>query len=306
MALNFDNDRTKELNMLADTEAICKQGYYELKGKRLPLLKYRINLKHSKLAHEQAIVFMDTKLASVINGVDEFTGEDMVLMPIPNNKCAFSCENIDTFAMVQKLVCEGKEKILALNNASPVHPGGGVRKGSRAQEEDLCRKSTLLMSLESDDAFEYYEYNRGLKSLNGSDACIISPNVEIIKDTDGNNLSDTFICGVLTCAAPNVKRGYNGLNKDEYIKLVRNRIYVMLKVSVYMGAKNLVLGAWGCGAFGNDAKLISNIFYEAITDFKYCGCTIDDLFESINFAVLDRTPDKYNFKEFNRNFRERM
>lgn len=302
----INNNRENELNMFADTEAICKQGYYEIKGEKLPSLKYRVDLKHSKLELEQATVFIDNRLSAVVNGVDEFTGEDIILTPLIGHKCTFSCENTDTFAMVQKLINTGKSGVLALNNASPVNPGGGVRKGARAQEEDLCRKSTLLMSLESEDAFEYYDYNRGLNNFNGSDACIISPNVEVIKDTDGNKLSNTFTCAVLTCAAPKVNRGFNGLSKGQYIELVRNRIYVMLKVSAYMGYRNLVLGAWGCGAYGNDAKLISNIFYEAITDFKYCSCTIDELFESINFAVLDKTQDKYNFREFNRNFRERM
>lgn len=302
----INNNRDNELNMFADTEAICKQGYYEIKGEKLPSLKYRVVLKYNKSELEQAVVFMNTRLSVVVNGVEEFTGEDIELTPLTDNRCTFSCENIDTFAMVQKLVAGGKKGILALNNASPVHPGGGVRKGARAQEEDLCRKSTLLMSLESEDAFEYYDYNRGLNNFNGSDACIISPNVEVIKDADGKKMRNTFTCAVLTCAAPKVNRGYNGLNKGQYIELVRNRIYVMLKVSAYMGYRNLVLGAWGCGAYGNDARLISNIFYEAITDFKYCDCTIDELFESINFAVLDRTPDKYNFREFNRNFRERI
>ena len=42
--------------------------------------------------------------------------------------------------------------ILVLNLANPVNPGGGVRRGSKAQEEDLCRKSSLLLSLESSAA----------------------------------------------------------------------------------------------------------------------------------------------------------
>ena len=44
------------------------------------------------------------------------------------------------------------KEILVLNLANPVHPGGGVRRGVRAQEEDLCRKSSLLLSLEGRDA----------------------------------------------------------------------------------------------------------------------------------------------------------
>ena len=295
----LENNRVKELNMFADTEGICKRGYYEYNGVKIPL-------KYSKSEFEIAIIFSGSRLSAVENGVDKFTGEDIILTPLIGNKCIFSCENMDTFAMVQKLVNAGKDGILALNNASPVNPGGGVRKGARAQEEDLCRKSTLLMSLESDNAFEYYEYNRGLNNFNGSDTCVISPNVEVIKDADGNKMRNTYTCGVLTCAAPKVNRGYNGLSRGKYIELVYNRIYVMLEVSAYMGYRNIVLGAWGCGAFGNDAKLISNIFYEVITDFKYCGYTIDELFESINFAVLDKTQDRYNFREFNRNFRERI
>jgi N-acetylglutamate synthase-like GNAT family acetyltransferase len=38
----------------------------------------------------------------------------------------------------------------------------GVRRGARAQEEDLCRKSSLLLSLESKTASRYYEFNKSM------------------------------------------------------------------------------------------------------------------------------------------------
>ena len=42
--------------------------------------------------------------------------------------------------------------------------------------------------------------------------------------------------------------------------MVYNRIVGMLKCAAYFGYKNLVLGAWGCGAFGNDAHVMSDLF----------------------------------------------
>ena len=36
----------------------------------------------------------------------------------------------------------------------------------------------------------------------------------------------------------------------------------------------LVLGAFGCGAFGNDARLVSDLFYKALKEFDYEGDTV--------------------------------
>ena len=139
--------------------------------------------------------------------------------------------------------------------------GGGGRNGARAQEEDLCRKSSLLLSLESKEAREYYDYNKSLNTYMGSDALMIAPYVEIIKDENGDLLDDTVVVSVLTCAAPMISHGKEGMSESEYEDMVYNRIMGMLKCSAYLGYRHLVLGAWGCGAFGNDAHVISDLFY---------------------------------------------
>lgn len=166
--------------------------------------------------------------------------------PFVIGRCGHGCENIDSFALARKrlgdtyLFTRDDHGILVLNLANPVHPGGGVRNGARAQEEDLCRKSSLLLSLESKEARKYYDYNKSLNTYLGSDALMIAPYVEIIKDANGDLLADTVVVFVL--------------------------------------------------------------FYKALKEMNYNKLREKDLFRRIDFAVLDRTQDQYNFKEFYRNF----
>ena len=193
--------------------------------------------------------------------------------------------------------------VLVLNLANAVHPGGGVRKGSHAQEEDLCRKSSLLVSLESKAARRFYDYNWSIHTFMGSDAAIVTPEVEIIRDIDGSLLQESTVVSVMTCAAPNIRNGMEGMSLNEYQAILYNRIISMLTVAASEGYNVLVLGAFGCGAFHNDAKLVSQLFYKGIKTFSYKGRSSEKLFNKIAFAVLDnRRNGFYNFNSFNRCF----
>lgn len=136
----------------------------------------------------------------------------------------------------------------------------------------------------------------------GSDAFMITPQVEIFRDENGKLLDESVLVSVVTCAAPKVSYGKEGMSDAEYEQMMYDRITGLLKCVAYLGYKNLVLGAWGCGAFGNDAAVISDIFYKALKELDYNGHGQKDLFRRIDFAVLDRTKEQYNFREFCRNF----
>ena len=134
-------------------------------------------------------------------------------------------------------------KVLVLNFANPIRPGGGVRYEVLAQEEDLCRKSSLLISLENRESEKYYEYNKNLCSNMGSDAIIVTPKVEIIKDEKGNLLDESVIVSVITFAAPIIRYDCDGIDEEEYKNIFYNRIMGILRCAAVMGYKNLVLGA---------------------------------------------------------------
>ncbi len=353
--------RDANKKMLEDTLEILENGYYRKDGREVNLRLSRQEMEHVQVLlpedAESICSQMDAKADSAktdsarvdarsdsaktdSDRADTGHGCADTDKTFTGRKCSYSCENIDSFALARKrceeraLQPEGgeaKEKeILVLNLANPVHPGGGVRKGARAQEEDLCRKSSLLFSLESREAARYYDYNRGRCTFLGSDAMMFTPKVEIIRDENGDLLDNTVIVAVLTCAAPMVRRGKEGLSESEYRNLVRRRIERMLKCAACFGYRNLILGAWGCGAFGNDARVISDLFYEALKEMEKSRET---MFERVDFAVLDCAPHQqvpkaakngassgyripsgnnmpfgnnmpggYNFREFYRNF----
>ncbi len=287
--------RKDNIQMLEDTLSIFKSGKYIKDGKT-------IYTKLSRKQMEECYVYLPENVQDIMNRKDF---EHIHVM----GRVGVGCRNIDSFGMAQEqyqysLLFSGKKakNILVLNFANPVNPGGGVRRGVRAQEEDLCRKSSLLFSLEGDCAQKYYRYNKSLHTYMGSDAIILTPNVEIIKDVNGELLDESLIVSVMTCAAPMLTQGTEGMNDEQYQDLFYNRICGMLKCAAYWGYKVLVLGAFGCGAFGNDAKLVSDLFYKALKEFNYDGMRAKDFFRRIDFAVLDKTSEQYNFNEFNRNF----
>jgi uncharacterized protein (TIGR02452 family) len=58
----------------------------------------------------------------------------------------------------------------------------------------------------------------------------------------------------------------------------------------------LVLGAWGCGVFGNDSSQIAGMFAESL------GAGIGACFDHVTFAVFDPSPDQATYAAF----RERL
>ena len=96
----------------------------------------------------------------------------------PNKNCKISVINSRTFK-----ASEGLDNVVVLNFASATNPGGGVKTGSNAQEECLCRCSTLYPCLTSGNLLnDYYKYHRDRKDTFYTDRIIYSKDITVFKE----------------------------------------------------------------------------------------------------------------------------
>lgn len=177
------------------------------------------------------------------------------------------CEGT-SFATAKEYVGQGK--IGVLNFANPHNPGGGVVNGAMAQEECLCRSSSLYPCLLVPEAInEYYNYNKKITNNFFSDRVIYTDNVTVFKTDDTVPFlmpeNEWFNVSVLTCAAPYIaKRKYT--NKAALYELFKRRIRNIFEVALENHIQILVLGAFGCGAFKNPPEIVASAFNEVIKE----------------------------------------
>lgn len=183
-----------------------------------------------------------------------------------------------------------EQKVAVLNFASATSPGGGVRSGAMAQEESLCRVSTLYPCLKDKLMWEkfYSPHHVSQDSLHNDDI-IYTPNVVVIKDDDYNMLKSPFLVDIITCSAPNLRpKPSNGnacysadtvhISREELLLLHERRAKKILSVAAQKLVEVLILGAFGCGAFCNDPNVVATAYHNMIPEFLNC-------FKTIEFAI---------------------
>lgn len=198
--------------------------------------------------------------------------------------------NETTFAAAKRLEERGL-KTMALNFASAKSVGGGWKNGARAQEECLCRGSALSRCLEAN--FEFYSFHRERGGALYSNWMLLSPAVPVFRsDEPAEELLDSsWTTAFLTAAAPNFKAASDE-ERAQIPALFASRIEKVLAIGVAGGFDAVVLGAWGCGAFGNDPNHIAPLFAHAL------GGPFRGAFAHVAFAVLDHSDEEAMIEPF--------
>lgn len=181
-----------------------------------------------------------------------------------------------------------------LNMANATSPGGSVELGIGAQEEELCRRSNLLLSLQrlQDD---------GLYPLPAGGAAY-SPSVCFFRTggAQGYAWVRPRAVGVVSVAAmilPKRKTADAGTwlpeGWDDYMS---NAIFAILATAQLHQHDAIVLSAFGCGEFCNPPAKVARLFRQQLELPRF-----RNHFKKVCFAILDEHGENYRAfaQEFN-------
>ena len=228
----------------------------------------------------------------------------------------FDVLNQDCILVTRDLVEQGYNPAL-LNMASLYHPGGGVLQGSSAQEEDLCRRSTLAISLYQfslpggryGDLADMVGVTRRAERypMDNMYGGIYSPGITFFRATKDEGyalLDEPFQAAVISVASLNYnpKHGHNSLDENGNIPesdkpVLKEKIRTILRIGILKGHDSLVLGALGCGAFCTPPAQMARLFHQVLDEEEFQGC-----FRKIVFAIID-SPSSNNYKPFQKEFK---
>jgi hypothetical protein len=151
-----------------------------------------------------------------------------------------------------------KEKTVLLDFASDTNPGGGWRGNQRGtQEESICKRSSLGVTLEN-ATFPIPHHG-----------AIWIPDVLVLPK--GTCEKKELWCSVIAAA---LRGGAEGT----FLQMKTDGI---LKLAAKQQADTVILGSWGCGAFGNELEALVRAWKSSITR---CSGTV----KNIVFAVMER------------------
>jgi len=215
------------------------------------------------------------------------------------DKTKFTVHNETSFDASLRAHQSGAQHIGVLNFASARNPGGGVLRGTKAQEEDLARASGLypcIVQMES-----HFQHHRKHRLGLYTDRMIFSPSVPVFRDAADQLLDNWYPVSMITSAAANVSalKQNNPERLGDVPAVMRLRSKKVLALAAYHQIDTLILGAWGCGVFKQEPADVAQYFAELLHTGPF-----KNVFPRVIFAVLDRSAEERFVSPFRERFGE--
>ena len=211
---------------------------------------------------------------------------------------------------------QSRSRVAVLNMASHSSPGGGFLSGAMAQEEALCYRSSLYLSLHK----RYYPWRQKMgiytrdvvivrdDYASGHKLLIPSPPLDVQPkhlDLDLDLLPVVSVLSIAAVRRPRVRRvrestpsGDGHVLREVFASqdardLTKDKMRLCLRMAGLHGHRRLVLGALGCGAFRNPKEEVASCWLEVLQDAEFQG----GRWEEVVFAVYD-VRNEGNFEVF--------
>lgn len=175
-----------------------------------------------------------------------------------------------------------QKRVCVLDFASYFHPGGGFVNGAMAQEEAICASSGLYPILQR--VAPIYETRKALDDKSGlyKNDIFYCENVPFMKSQ--TVITAPYLIDVMVVAAPNKSACRDKARADIAMQERMNKLFPIPNM---FGVDILLLGAFGCGVFGNDLELVAKE-WKRLTE-RYNG-----IYEGVVHPILD----KQQYREF--------
>lgn len=243
--------------------------------------------KHTRAMDEKFKIEEVNSINTQMIFEDTYTFESMAeyrTLPVES----LVCKDVESAIRDELKILKHGARLAVLNFASFKNPGGGFIRGSMAQEEALCHCTNLYNILEKNQ--EYYEYNRQRLHRGMYENRALYHRGVIFTGTGSEEKKG--LIDVITCAAPNLApaiRYHNGVTKEENSEVLKSRIGFLRDIAEEMGVNVIILGAYGCGVFKQDAREVAQLFK------RYFGNTT---VKRVVYAIPDERSLNYRaFKE---------
>ena len=225
----------------------------------------------------------------------------VLIDPVAPVQTEVRVENDDCVVVAKRLIDEGYNPAM-LNLADLYTPGGLVEYGSGAQEENLCRRSNLILSLYQFSQARIRQYpdlgllqNADQYPMDERNGGVYSGIVTFFRgpESEGSLLEETpYNIPVISVAALSGPRiGSDGMMLTQETEITLEKMRTIFRIGMANFHDSLVLSAMGCGAFANPPAHIAKLFHQVIEEDEF-----KNAFRLIDFAILDgyRTGLRHN------------
>lgn len=272
--------------------------------------KQRVTILHDTIKQFET---NGTRLrADAMSNLEHWTAQSISIQQKP---CSVHVSVIqgDVLEATYKLTKTTGTIVAAINMANEIYPGGGYLTGCTAQEENMARRTDLHFLFDESAILPVkrkkkgaaidYVYTDAMSGLVSgmTGAVYLSPfplicikgrevwNRGSVEGYEPLNASEVFPFLELRTAA--VDTHYVDDDDETIILNMQTRIRAQFLTLKERGVRHVVLSAFGCGAFGNDAHSVACLYKKALAEFAKD-------FDEVVFAIYYAGHGENNFDVF--------